>query len=93
MHGGPDHVAPERVTDDLLADLRALTPLAPLHQPIALAAVDAVRRVRPDVPAVACFDTAFHADLPAAARTFALPREWRERYGLRRYGFHGLSHA
>ena len=53
----------------------------------------AVRRVAPDLPAVTCFDTAFHADLPAAARTFALPREWRERHDLRRYGFHGLSYA
>jgi acetate kinase len=94
VHGGPDHVAPERVTDALLADLRGLTPLAPLHQPIALDAVIAVRRVAaPDLPAVTCFDTAFHADLPAAARTFALPREWRERHDLRRYGFHGLSYA
>ena len=93
VHGGPDHVAPVRVTDDLLTDLRALTPLAPLHQPIALDAVVAVRRVAPDLPAVTCFDTAFHADLPAAARTFALPREWRERHDLRRYGFHGLSYA
>ena len=93
VHGGPDHVAPERVTDALLTDLRGLTPLAPLHQPIALDAVIAVRRVAPDLPAVTCFDTAFHADLPAAARTFALPREWRERHDLRRYGFHGLSYA
>jgi acetate kinase len=93
VHGGPDHVAPEPVTDALLADLRAFTPLAPLHQPIALDAVIAVRRVAPDLPAVTCFDTAFHADLPAAAQTFALPREWRERHDLRRYGFHGLSYA
>ena len=93
VHGGPDHVAPEPVTDALLGDLRALTPLAPLHQPIALDAVIAVRRVAPELPAVTCFDTAFHADLPAAARTFAMPREWRERHDLRRYGFHGLSYA
>ena len=93
VHGGPDHVAPERVTDDLVADLRGLVDLAPLHQPVALDAIEAVRRAAPDVPAVVCFDTAFHADLPAAARTYALPREWRERHGLRRYGFHGLSYA
>ena len=68
--------------------------LAPLHQPKSLAALDAVeRRCCRDVPAVACFDTAFHATLPAAAATYALPRRWRERWGLRRYGFHGLSHA
>jgi acetate kinase len=93
VHGGPDHAAPERVTDALVADLRGLTALAPLHQPIALDAIEAVRRAAPDVPAAVCFDTAFHADLPAAARTYALPREWRDRHGLRRYGFHGLSYA
>ncbi len=93
VHGGPHHVAPELVTDHLVADLRGLVALAPLHQPVALDAIEAVRRAAPDVPAVACFDTAFHADLPTEARTYALPREWRERYGLRRYGFHGLSYA
>ena len=75
------------------ADLRALVDLAPLHQPKSLAALDAVSAALPDLPAVACFDTAFHATLPAAAATYALPAEWRERWGLRRYGFHGLSHA
>jgi acetate kinase len=93
VHGGPDHVAPEQVTDDLVADLRGLVDLAPLHQPVALDAIEAVRRAAPDVPAVVCFDTSFHADLPTAARTYALPREWRDRHGLRRYGFHGLSYA
>ena len=93
VHGGPHHVAPERVTDQLLADLRGLIDLAPLHQSIAVEAIETVRRAEPGIPAVACFDTAFHAELPAAARTFALPAEWRERYGLRRYGFHGLSYA
>ena len=71
----------------------ALTPLAPLHQPKALAAVDAASRARPELPAVACFDTAFHAGLPAAAATYPIPLQWRERFPLRRYGFHGLSHA
>jgi len=73
--------------------LRELTDLAPLHQPKSLAAFDAVRRLLPDVVAVACFDTAFHATLSAAAATYAVPREWQHRYGVRRYGFHGLSHA
>jgi acetate kinase len=73
--------------------LRALTDLAPLHQPQALAVLDVVSAVLPTVPAVACFDTAFHAALPAAAAAYALPREWRQRWELRRYGFHGLSHA
>lgn len=93
VHGGPQYAAPARVDDTLLDDLRALTPLAPLHQPVALDVVEAVRRARPDLPGVACFDTGFHADLPAEARTFALPRPWRERHDLRRYGFHGLSYA
>jgi acetate kinase len=73
--------------------LRELAALAPLHQPKSLAALDAVGAALPDVPAVACFDTAFHATLPEAASTYALPAEWRERWGIRRYGFHGLSHA
>jgi acetate kinase len=76
-----------------VARLRALTDLAPLHQPKSLAALDVVTDVLPDVPAVACFDTAFHATLSPAASTYALPPEWRRRWDLRRYGFHGLSHA
>jgi acetate kinase len=70
----------------------SLTPLAPLHQPRALAGIDAARRALPDVPAVACFDTAFHASLPSAAATYAVPATWREQLGVRRFGFHGLSH-
>ncbi len=73
--------------------MRRLVDLAPLHQPKSLAALDAVTELLPGLPAVACFDTAFHATLPPAASTYALPAEWRERWGLRRYGFHGLSHA
>jgi acetate kinase len=93
VHGGPGHVAPVVVDGEVVRELRALTDLAPLHQPKSLAALDAVSRLLPGVPAVACFDTAFHATLPAAARTYALPAAWRERFGVRRYGFHGLSHA
>lgn len=93
VHGGAAHVRPERVTGALVADLARLVPLAPLHQPAALTGISAARAALPRVPSVACFDTAFHAGLPAAAATYALPREWRERYGLRRYGMHGLSHA
>jgi acetate kinase len=92
VHGGGRSAA-ARVDGELVRELRALVPLAPLHQPQALAAIAAVAQQRPALPAVACFDTAFHAGLPAEAATYALPREWRERYGLRRYGFHGLSHA
>jgi acetate kinase len=93
VHGGERFRSAVRLDDEVLAALRDLTELAPLHQPKSLAAVEAVGRELPDVPAVACFDTAFHATLPAAAATYALPREWRERYGVRRFGFHGLSHA
>ena len=93
VHGGPDLVAPTLVTPALTERLRGLVPLAPLHEPAALAGMAAVGLHRPGIPNVACFDTAFHASLPAAARTYPLPRAWREGFGLRRYGFHGLSHA
>ena len=93
VHGGERVRRPVRLDDRVAGELEALTPLAPLHQPAALAAVRAVGRALPGVPAVACVDTAFHATLPRAAATYALPRAWRERHGLRRYGFHGLSHA
>ena len=93
VHGGERHTAPERITPQLVDSLRRLTELAPLHQPKSLDALAAVSRARPGLPAVACFDTAFHATMPPAAATYALPREWRARWPLRRYGFHGLSHA
>jgi acetate kinase len=93
VHGGARFRAPVLVDDAVVAALEGLVDLAPLHQPAALAGIAALKDVLPGVPAVACFDTAFHATLPAAAATYALPREWRERFGLRRFGFHGLSHA
>jgi acetate kinase len=93
VHGGRDFTAPVRIDDNVLARLIALTDLAPLHQPKSLAGIDAVRRILPAVPTVACFDTAFHATLPEAASTYAIPARWRDSYGLRRYGFHGLSHS
>ena len=93
VHGGTSFTGPVKIDDGVLARLRALTTLAPLHQPKSLAAVKAVQRAQPGLPGVACFDTAFHATIPAAAATYALPREWRQRWALRRYGFHGLSHS
>jgi acetate kinase len=93
VHGGSRFVRPCRVDDDVLAALQALVPLAPLHQPIALAGIRLLRQLLPEVPAIACFDTAFHASITPAAATYPLPSEWRERFGLRRFGFHGLSHA
>jgi acetate kinase len=93
VHGGTRYREAVLLDDEVEADLQALTDLAPLHQPKSLAALAAVKAVRPEVPAVACFDTAFHADMPAAATTYAIPSEWRKRWALRKYGFHGLSHA
>jgi acetate kinase len=93
VHGGERHVEAVRVDAVVLSELRELADLAPLHQAKSLAALDAVTGARPDCPAVACFDTAFHATLSQGAATYALPRAWRERWGLRRFGFHGLSHA
>jgi acetate kinase len=93
VHGGTEFVSSVVVDDSVLRRLHALTDLAPLHQPKSLAGVELVTRLLPRVPAVACFDTAFHARIPAAASTYALPAEWRKRWALRRFGFHGLSHA
>jgi acetate kinase len=93
VHGGTRFTSAVRITAEVEQQLRDLTDLAPLHQPASLAALDAVSTAFPAVPAVACFDTAFHATIPAAAATYAIPRRWRTRYGIRRYGFHGLSHA
>jgi acetate kinase len=93
VHGGRTFTGPAVVDDSVIGGIEALTSLAPLHQPRGLAGIEAVRRLLPEVPAVACFDTAFHATLPAAAATYALPADWTDRFGLCRYGFHGLSHA
>lgn len=93
VHGGAEFTAPVLVDDGVRRRLNALVDLAPLHLPKSLAGLDLVDRLLPGVPAVACFDTAFHAQLPAAASTYALPAEWRRRWALRRYGFHGISHA
>ncbi len=93
VHGGVRFREAVLIDGTVESELRALVALAPLHQPKSLAALDPVSRALPVVAAVACFDTAFHATLPAAAHTYALPSAWRQRWGLRRYGFHGLSHA
>jgi acetate kinase len=91
VHGGVDYSAPARVTPEVLARLEALSPLAPLHQPHNLAPIRAIAAARPNLPQVACFDTAFHRTMPRLATRFALPREYDEA-GVRRYGFHGLSY-
>ena len=93
VHGGPRLTESVLVDDDVLDHLHSIEDLAPLHNPRAVAGIRAVRELLPDLPEVACFDTTFHSDLPLAARTYGLPKEWNERWNLRRYGFHGLSHA
>ena len=93
VHGGPRYTASVRLDGEVIRYLTSVTDLAPLHLPAALAGISAARELLPRVPGVACLDTAFHAAMPAAASTYAIPREWRERYGIRRYGFHGFSHA
>jgi acetate kinase len=91
VHGGPRYAGPTIVTSDVIAELRALEPLAPLHQPYNLAAIEAVAQRQPDVPQVACFDTSFHRSQPAVAEVVPLPREICGDL-VRRYGFHGLSY-
>ena len=93
VHGGARHSGPVRMDARVAAYLETLTDLAPLHQGPALEAYAALRELLPETPVIACFDTAFHHDLPAAAATYPIPAEWRERWEIRRYGFHGLSHA
>jgi acetate kinase len=91
VHGGPrfhDAVILNETTRRYLDDTSAL---APLHNPPALAAIDALHQLQPGLVSVACFDTAFHATMPAEATTYALPPAWVDRWGIRRYGFHGLS--
>jgi len=91
VHGGAQYDGPTIITPKVLDDLRALIPLAPLHQPYNLAAIDAVAERLPGVPQVACFDTSFHRGQPAVAEVVALPQDIR-RNGVQRYGFHGLSY-
>jgi acetate kinase len=91
VHGGARFRSAVVVDEAVRADIAALAELAPLHNPAALAGIDAARQRFPALPQVAAFDTAFHASLPEAAASYALPGDWVSRWGLRRYGFHGLS--
>ena len=92
VHGGSKYFAPVRVDAAVLADLKSFIPLAPLHQPFALEAIEELLIAQPDLPQIACFDTAFHQTMPTVEKMLPLPRSaWDE--GLRRYGFHGLSYA
>lgn len=91
VHGGERYVDPVPITPDVVTALEALVPLAPLHMPPAIAAIEAVTRSMPGVPQVACFDTAFHATMPEVARRLPIPSRFDAK-GVRRYGFHGLSY-
>jgi acetate kinase len=93
VHGGARLTAPALVTPEVLEILKAVEPLAPLHNPIDVAVLETLGRALPGLPTVAVFDTAFHASLPEVARTYALPADVCARHGLRRFGFHGISHA
>jgi len=93
VHGGAVFQRPVRVDEKVIDALGAMADLAPLHNPPAVSAMRALRTARPDIPVVACFDTAFHAGIPPAAATYAVPYHWLTDWGIRRFGFHGLSHA
>jgi acetate kinase len=93
VHGGPHLREPTLVDDEVLKLVVQAASIAPLHVPPTLELVRQLRERLPDVPHVLCPDTAFHSDLPEVSRTLPLPREWRDRFGLRRYGFHGLSYG
>jgi acetate kinase len=93
VHGGTRFTAPTLITDDVLAGIEELVALAPLHNPANITGIKVARELRPDLPQVAVFDTAFHATLPEAAARYAIDTATADRYGIRRYGFHGTSHA
>ncbi len=93
VHGGARFVAPALITAEVLESLREQVPLAPLHNPANLTGIEVATAIQPDVPQVAVFDTAFHATLPPHAYRYAVPEEVYARHGVRRYGFHGTSHA
>jgi acetate kinase len=92
VHGGPNHHDPERVTPALLADLKTLVPFAPNHLPASIALIESLQRAAPDIPHVVCFDTAFHREIPDAARRLPIPESYAAQ-GVHRYGFHGLSYT
>jgi acetate kinase len=93
VHGGEEFHEPTVIDGEVLDRIRALVPLAPLHNPANLTGIEAARRLRPELPQVAVFDTAFHRTLPEAASRYAVPEEYVRDHGVRRYGFHGTSHA
>jgi len=92
VHGGPRYCGSFRVDDDLLAAMQDFVPVMPAHNPIYIEAMQIFREILPGVPLVAVFETGFHTTIPEHASTYGVPHEWREKYGVRRYGFHGSSH-
>lgn len=93
VHGGVRYQTPVLITDDVIDAIVDLSVLAPLHNPANVEGIRAAQRAFPDLPQVAVFDTAFHSTIPAAHRSYAVPRDWETEHGVRRYGFHGTSHA
>ncbi|KQR15568.1 acetate kinase [Deinococcus sp. Leaf326] len=93
VHGGERFSAPARITPEVMEAIRACVPLAPLHNPANIAGIEAAQAAFPGVPQVAVFDTAFHQTMPPVAYRYAVPEAWYHHYGVRRYGFHGTSHA
>ncbi|MEU5610595.1 acetate kinase [Streptomyces sparsogenes] len=93
VHGGTRFTEPTLITDEVVEEIEKLVPLAPLHNPANITGIKVARDLRPDLPQVAVFDTAFHATMPESAARYAVHRETADRYGVRRYGFHGTSHA
>ena len=92
VHGGPRYCGSFLVDDDLLAAMQEFVPVAPVHNPVYIQAMQIFREILPGVPMVAVFETGFHATIPEHASTYGVPYEWRSKYGVRRYGFHGSSH-
>jgi acetate kinase len=93
VHGGDRYTSAVRISPEVKRTIKELTELAPLHNPPSLDGINAIEQILPKVPQIAAFDTAFHATLSEAARTYPLPRKWTREWGIRRYGFHGLSHS
>jgi acetate kinase len=93
VHGGDRYSSAVLITAEVKRTIEELTELAPLHNPPSLEGINAVEQVLPNVPQIAAFDTAFHATLSEAARTYPVPKKWTREWGIRRYGFHGLSHS
>ncbi|QLH24207.1 acetate kinase [Streptomyces sp. Rer75] len=93
VHGGTRFTEPTLITDEVVEEIEKLVPLAPLHNPANVTGIKVARALRPDLPQVAVFDTAFHSTMPESAARYAIDTETADRFGVRRYGFHGTSHA